>query len=192
MFAVTSQDGIADIEELAERPILSLNSGPSMAPVSGRHYALADGAGTAIVTDAGGTTYDVILVRNGVIPWTRETWIGPLYQGHMTGFPSVDVKSIGAGGGSIASVDGGGMLHVGSQSAGSSPGPVCYGRGGVQPTVTDAALVLGYIDPDYFLGGRMALAVDAARSAVATEIAGPLGLTVDDARWRSSSSQPGQ
>src|SRR3979409_83955 len=111
MFAVTSQGGIADIEELAERPILSLNSGPSMAPGSGRHYALADHGHTAIVTDAGGTTYDVSLVRNGAIPWTRETWIGPLYQGHMTGFPSVDVKSIGAGGGSIASVDGGGMLH---------------------------------------------------------------------------------
>jgi N-methylhydantoinase A len=181
MFAVTSQGGIADIEELAERPILSLNSGPSMAPVSGRHYALADHGHTAIVTDAGGTTYDVSLVRNGAIPWTRETWIGPLYQGHMTGFPSVDVKSIGAGGGSIASVDGGGMLHVGPQSAGSNPGPVCYGRGGVHPTVTDAALVLGYIDPDFFLGGRMALAVDAARMAVATQIAQPLGLSLDDA-----------
>ena len=138
-------------------------------------------ADTAIVTDAGGTTYDVSLVRNGAIPWTRETWIGPLYQGHMTGFPSVDVKSIGAGGGSIASVDGGGMLHVGPQSAGSNPGPVCYGRGGVQPTVTDAALVLGYIDPDFFLGGRMALAVEAARTAVATQIAQPLGLSLDDA-----------
>ena len=185
MFAVTSQGGIADIEELAERPILSLNSGPSMAPVSGRHYALAERGHTAttaaIVTDAGGTTYDVSLVRNGAIPWTRETWIGPIYQGHMTGFPSVDVKSIGAGGGSIASVDGGGMLHVGPQSAGSNPGPVCYGRGGVHPTVTDAALVLGYIDPDFFLGGRMALAVDAARTAVATQIARPLGLSLDDA-----------
>jgi N-methylhydantoinase A len=181
MFAVTSQGGIADIEELAERPILSLNSGPSMAPVSGRHYALAEHGHTAIVTDAGGTTYDVSLVRNGAIPWTRETWIGPLYQGHMTGFPSVDVKSIGAGGGSIASVDGGGMLHVGPQSAGSNPGPVCYGRGGIHPTVTDAALVLGYIDPDFFLGGRMALAVEAARTAIATQIAQPLGLSLDDA-----------
>lgn len=181
MFAVTSQGGIADIEELAERPILSLNSGPSMAPVSGRHYAQAEHGHTAIVTDAGGTTYDVSLVRNGAIPWTRETWIGPLYQGHMTGFPSVDVKSIGAGGGSIASVDGGGMLHVGPQSAGSHPGPVCYRRGGAHPTVTDAALVLGYIDPDFFLGGRMALAVDAARAAIATQIAQPLGLSIDDA-----------
>src|SRR5260370_30946225 len=152
-----------------------------MAPVAGRKYARRAGGGGAIVTDAGGTTYDVSLVRNGAIPWTRETWIGPLYQGHMTGFPSVDVKSIGAGGGSIASVDGGGMLHVGPQSAGSNPGPVWYGCGGVHPTVTDAALVLGYIDPNFFLGGRKALAVDAARMAVATQIAQPLGLSLDDA-----------
>ena len=111
-FAVTSQGGISDISAMAERPILSLNSGPSMAPVAGRHYAQRAGGGTAIVTDAGGTTYDVSLVRDGAIPWTRETWIGPVYQGHMTGFPSVDVKSIGAGGGSIAYVDRGGMPAV--------------------------------------------------------------------------------
>ena len=181
MFAVTSQGGVADIDELADRPILSLNSGPSMAPVAGRHYASTEGAKAAIVTDAGGTTYDVSLVLNGAIPWTRETWIGPIYQGHMTGFPSVDVKSIGAGGGSIASVDAGGLLHVGPESAGSTPGPVCYGRGGTRPTVTDAALVLGYIDPDYFLGGRMGLAVEAAQAAIETEIAAPLGLGVDEA-----------
>jgi N-methylhydantoinase A len=132
-FAVTSRGGISDIAAMAERPILSLNSGPSMAPVAGRHYARHAGGSTAIVTDAGGTTFDVSLVRNGAIPWTRETWIGPVYQGHMTGFPSVDVKSIGAGGGSIAHVDRGGMLHVGPASAGSNPGPACYGRGGSRP-----------------------------------------------------------
>src|SRR5258708_7746009 len=98
-FAVTSQGGISDISAMAERPILSLNSGPSMAPVAGRHYARHAGGSTAIVTDAGGTTFDVSLVRNGAIPWTRETWIGPVYQGHMPGFPSVDVKSVGGGGG---------------------------------------------------------------------------------------------
>ncbi len=180
-FAVTSQGGISDISAMAERPILSLNSGPSMAPVAGRHYAKRAGGATAIVTDAGGTTYDVSLVRNGAIPWTRETWIGPLYQGHMTGFPSVDVKSIGAGGGSIAYVDRGGMLHVGPASAGSNPGPACYGRGGTRPTVTDAAVALGYIDPEFFLGGRMKLAVDAAVAAIEGEVAKPLGLSVDDA-----------
>ena len=180
-FAVTSQGGISDITAMAERPILSLNSGPSMAPVAGRHYARRVGGSTAIVTDAGGTTYDVSLVRHGAIPWTRETWIGPLYQGHMTGFPSVDVKSIGAGGGSIAHVDRGGMLHVGPASAGSNPGPACYGRGGARPTVTDAAVVLGYIDPEFFLGGRMKLAADAAAAVIEAEVAKPLSLAVDDA-----------
>jgi N-methylhydantoinase A len=181
VFAVTSQGGIADVAAVAERPILSLNSGPSMAPVAGRHYARHAGGATAIVTDAGGTTYDVSLVRNGVIPWTRETWIGPIYRGHMTGFPSVDVKSIGAGGGSIAYVDRGGMLHVGPASAGSNPGPACYDRGGTRPTVTDAVVALGYIDPDFFLGGRIKLAVDAAIAAIEADVAAPLGLSVDDA-----------
>ena len=87
-----------------------------MAPVAGRTTpALDAGAATAIVADTGGTSYDVSLVRRGRIPWTRETWLGEPYDGHITGFPSVDVKSIGAGGGSIAWVDDGGLLHVGPQ-----------------------------------------------------------------------------
>ena len=179
--AVTSQGGLIELQALAERPILSLNSGPSMAPVAGRHFAGLESADTAIVTDAGGTTYDVSLVRRGVLPWTRDTWLGPMYQGHFTGFPSVDVKSVGAGGGSIASVDALGLLRVGPESAGSEPGPVCYGRGGTRPTVTDAAVVLGYIDPAFFLGGSMALAVDAAHRAIAEQIAAPLQVSVEEA-----------
>jgi N-methylhydantoinase A len=181
IFAVTSQGGLVDVDDLAERPILALNSGPSMAPVAGRYFAQLEGARTAIVTDAGGTTYDVSLVRDGALPWTRETWLGPIYQGHLTGFPSVDVKSVGAGGGSIASVDSAGLLHVGPESAGSTPGPVCYGRGGTRPTVTDAAVVLGYIDPAFFLGGQMGLARAEARSAIETQVAAPLGLSVEEA-----------
>jgi N-methylhydantoinase A len=181
IFAVTSQGGLVDVSDLAERPILALNSGPAMAPVAGRHFAELEGASTAIVTDAGGTTYDVSLVKDGALPWTRETWLGPIYQGNLTGFPSVDVKSVGAGGGSIARVDSAGLLHVGPESAGSTPGPVCYGRGGTRPTVTDAAVALGYIDPAFFLGGRMSLALQAARDAIHTEVAGPLGLSVEEA-----------
>src|SRR5207248_3043310 len=129
-----SQGGVMDAEDMAEAPIHSINSGPSMAPVAGRHFALRDAAAdVAIVADTGGTSYDVSLVRRGRIPWTRETWLGEPFFGHMTGFPSVDVKSIGAGGGSIASVDEGGLLHVGPESAGSVPGPVLYGRGGGRP-----------------------------------------------------------
>jgi N-methylhydantoinase A len=179
---VTSAGGMLDAADVARAPIHSLNSGPSMAPVAGRHYAARDADfDTAVIADTGGTSYDVSLVRRGRIPWTRETWLGEPYLGHMTGFPSVDVKSIGAGGGSIAWVDEGGLLHVGPQSAGSVPGPVCYGRGGTRPTVTDASLVLGYIDPDYFLGGAMRLDVDAARDAVARDVGGPLGLDLDEA-----------
>jgi N-methylhydantoinase A len=181
IFAVTSQGGLVSVDDMAERPILALNSGPSMAPVAGRHFAELEGARAAIVTDAGGTTYDVSLVKDGVIPWTRDTWLGAIYRGHLTGFPSVDVKSIGAGGGSIARVDASGLLHVGPESAGSTPGPVCYGRGGTLPTVTDAAVVLGYIDPAYFLGGRMGLALQAARDALQQQVAGPLGLNLEDA-----------
>ncbi len=181
IFAVTSQGGLVDVADLAERPILALNSGPAMAPVAGRHFAEMEGAATAIVTDAGGTTYDVSLVKDGALPWTRETWLGPIYQGNLTGFPSVDVKSVGAGGGSIARVDSAGLLQVGPESAGSTPGPVCYGRGGTRPTVTDAAVVLGYIDPAFFLGGQMSLALEAAREAIRRDVAAPLGLSVENA-----------
>jgi N-methylhydantoinase A len=179
---VTSGGGVLDAAAVANAPIYSLGSGPAMAPVAGRVFAARDGgATTAVVADTGGTSYDVSLVRRGRIPWTRETWLGEPFFGHMTGFPSVDVKSIGAGGGSIASVDEGGLLHVGPESAGSVPGPVCYARGGSRPTVTDAALVLGYIDPEYFLGGAMRLAADGARSALESQIAAPLRLRVEEA-----------
>ena len=179
---VTSSGGALDARDVAAAPIHSLNSGPSMAPVAGRHFAAVDAeADTAVVADTGGTSYDVSVVRRGRIPWTRETWLGRPYFGHMTGLPSVDVRSVGAGGGSIAHVDAGGLLHVGPESAGADPGPVCYGAGGTRPTMTDACLVLGYVDPDYFLGGRERLDLDAAREAIATQIGEPLGLAVHDA-----------
>ncbi len=179
---VTSQGGVMDAADIADSPIHLINSGPSMAPVSGRYFAQVDeGYDTAVIADTGGTTYDVSLVRRGRIPWTRETWIGQPYRGHMTGFPSVDVKSIGAGGGSIAWVDDGGMLHVGPQSAGAVPGPACYGQGGELPTVTDASLVLGHLDADFFLGGTMALDAGAARTALTEHVAGPMNLSLEDA-----------
>lgn len=179
---VTSQGGIMDADDVAEAPIHAIGSGPAMAPVAGRHYALQDaGSDTAVIADTGGTSYDVSLVRQGRIPWTRETWLGQRFRGHMTGFPSVDVKSIGAGGGSIAWVDSGGLLHVGPQSAGSTPGPACYGTGGTAPTVTDCSLLLGYIDPAFFLGGAMQLDLAAARQALQSDVAEPLGLGLEEA-----------
>jgi N-methylhydantoinase A len=182
LLVVTASGGVLDAETMAAAPIHSINSGPSMAPVAGRYYADQDArAETAVVADTGGTSYDVGLVRHGRIPWTRESWLGRQYESDLTGFPSVDVKSIGAGGGSIAWVDEGGLLRVGPRSAGADPGPACYARGGVYPTVTDAAVVLGYIDPGYFLGGTIALDMRAGREALERDVGTPLALSVDDA-----------
>jgi N-methylhydantoinase A len=182
LLMVTSSGGVVDAADMAAAPIHAINSGPAMAPVAGRHYAALDGAGEdAVVADTGGTSYDVALVRRGRIPVTRETWLGLEYEGHITGFPAVDVRSVGAGGGSIAWIDSGGLLHVGPQSAAADPGPACYGRGGVEPTVTDAAVVLGCIDPDYFLGGSMELDAGAARLAVGERVGAPLGLDEGEA-----------
>jgi N-methylhydantoinase A len=182
LLVVTASGGVLDAETMAAAPIHSINSGPSMAPVAGRYYAERDAdAQTAVIADTGGTSYDVGLVRHGRIPWTRESWLGRQYESDLTGFPSVDVKSIGAGGGSIAWVDEGGLLRVGPGSAGADPGPACYARGGEHPTVTDAAVVLGYIDPGYFLGGAIALDVPAARAALERDVAGPLELSVENA-----------
>ena len=179
---VTSQAGVMDAEDIADSPIHLINSGPSMAPVSGRYFAKVDEEyDSAVVTDTGGTTYDVSLVRKGGIPWTRETWIGEPYRGHMTGFPSVEVKSIGAGGGSIAWVDEGGMLHVGPQSAGAVPGPACYRQGGEKATVTDASLVLGHIDPVFFLGGEMELDLNSSEKVILEDVAKPMGLALEEA-----------
>ena len=182
LLMVTSNGGVLDADAVAAAPILAINSGPSMAPVAGLHFARAHaGSSTAIVADTGGTSYDVSLVRDGHIPRTRETWLGDRIYGHMTGFPSIDITSIGAGGGSIAWVDDGGLLRIGPDSAGADPGPACYGMGGSQPTVTDACVFLGYIDPDYFLGGRMKLDADASREAIKRDVAQSLGLDVETA-----------
>lgn len=179
---LTSQGGMLDANDIAGMPIHAINSGPSMAPIAGRHYAALDfTAVNVIVADAGGTTYDVSLVRAGRIPLTKESWIGQPFRGHMTGFPSIDIKSVGAGGGSIAWVDAGGLLNVGPKSAGAIPGPVCYGTGGTEPTLTDAAVVLGYLDPAYFLGGTMKLDTAAAAHAIREKVAGALGIGLQDA-----------
>ena len=176
----TVSGGLMHVEDVADRPIFMVKSGPAMAPLAGIAYAEAEGLGRdVLVVDAGGTTFDVSMVRDGAVKYTRETWLGGLFSGHNLGLSSVDVRSVGAGGGSIAWIDPGGLLRVGPESAGADPGPACYARGGDAATVTDAAVVLGYIDPDAFLGGRMTLDVDAARRAVAA-LAEPLGKAVEE------------
>lgn len=185
IMVLTSGGGMVEARDVAEAPIKVINSGPSMAPISGRYYAGLEGeADDIIVADTGGTTYDISLVRDGTVPMTRELWIGQPLLGHLVGYPSVEVKSIGAGGGSIAHVDAGGLMRVGPKSAGAVPGPACYGRGGVLPTVTDAALALGYIDADFFLGGAIKLDRQASIDAIQCHVAAPLGLDVDEASWR--------
>lgn len=176
LVAATSMGGVLPIEHLAQRPIYAVKSGPSLAPVAARLYAERELAtGDAIVCDTGGTSFDASLVRDGAPVFTRETWLGEPFSGHHTGLASVDVRSIGAGGGSIASIDSGGLLRVGPDSAGADPGPACYGRGGRRPTVTDAACVLGYLDPDRFLGGAMRLDATAAVKAL-TDLGQQIGL----------------
>jgi N-methylhydantoinase A len=181
LLVVTSFGGVLTLDDVAGRPIHSVNSGPAMAPVAGKTYASE--WPNAIICDMGGTSFDVSLIRDGYIKFTRETWLGGTFTGHMTGLSSVEVKSIGAGGGSIAWIDSGGLLRVGPDSAGATPGPACYGRGGEEPTVTDAAVVLGYLDPEYFLGGRIALDPVKARDAIRMRVSDRLGLGVEQAAY---------
>jgi len=167
LFVSTSVGGCMNVKDIAERPIHTVKSGPAMAPVAGLKYAEVEDLGKdLLVCDSGGTTFDVGLVRAGELVFTRDTWLGRQWTGDLVGMSTVDVRSVGAGGGSIAWVDSGGLLRVGPQSAGSTPGPVCYGQGGTEPTVTDAAVALGYIDPSYFVGGRMKLDLEAAQDAI--------------------------
>ncbi|SEB57833.1 hydantoinase/oxoprolinase family protein [Streptomyces melanosporofaciens] len=178
LLVVTSEGAVLDVADVLDRPVLLLNSGPSMAPLVGA--AAAPDRETVVVCDMGGTTFDVSLVEKGVVRHTREAWLGEPFVGHLTGLSSVAVSSIGAGGGSIAWIDGGGLLRVGPQSARSTPGPAAYGRGGEEPTVTDACVVLGYLDASGFEGG-FTLDRDAAVRAIESRIAGPLGMTIQQA-----------
>jgi N-methylhydantoinase A len=180
----TAAGGCSSIDALIEKPIYTVGSGPAMAPIAAKTYSAIEGMGEdVIVCDTGGTTFDVGVVRDGRLTFSRDTWLGPRYTGDLLGISAVDMRSIGAGGGSIAWIDDGGLMRVGPMSAGSVPGPACYGRGGTKPTVSDAAVVLGYFDPDYFLGGRMKLDVEAARRAV-HGVALRIGLTIEETAFR--------
>ncbi len=175
LMVVTSEGAVLDVADVVERPVLTINSGPSMAPLVGARSA--PDANVVIVCDMGGTTFDVSLVEFGQVQHTREAWLGEPFVGNLTGLSSVAVHSIGAGGGSIAWIDQGGMLRVGPQSARSDPGPAAYGRGGELPTVTDACVLLGYLNAETFTGG-FSLDRRAAERAMSKHIAEPLGMTV--------------
>ncbi|HTY54993.1 MAG TPA: hydantoinase/oxoprolinase family protein [Candidatus Binataceae bacterium] len=165
--------GSATVPEIEKRPVLTIGSGPAAGPAAGLFYGSADGEKDLMVIDMGGTSFEVSLISNGTITMSRETEIEQM----PIGVAAVDVHSVGAGGGSIAWIDGGGMLRVGPQSAGADPGPACYGHGGENPTVTDANVVLGYLNPDFFLGGRVKLDRSLSEKAI-ERVAKPLGLDV--------------
>jgi N-methylhydantoinase A len=171
-----SRGGITSVESIAKRPVSLLLSGPAAGVVAGKDTAQQSGLENVITIDIGGTSADISLVATGKPLISTEGRIGsfPLR------LPMVDVNTIGAGGGSIAWVDSAGGIRVGPQSAGAEPGPVCYGRGGSEPTVTDASVVLGYINPDYFAGGTIALDADAAHHAL-EQLGERLGLSAVEA-----------
>lgn len=154
-----------------------INSGPAAGAMAAAHLTQALGREYAIGADMGGTTFDISIIDNG-IPRTT-TWGG--VTEYPIKLPMVDMKTIGAGGGSIAWVDEHGVLYVGPQSAGSDPGPACYGWGGVLPTVSDANLLLGRLNPSYFLGGKLSLYPEKARTAVTAHVSEKMGMTVDEA-----------
>lgn len=177
LLVMQSNGGVALPEIVAKLPASTVLSGPAGGPVAGAAYARGAGSEDCLIFDMGGTSYDVSLVREGGVHLTHEGEINR----QSVSLPMIDVHTIGAGGGSIGWIDEGGLLHMGPQSAGADPGPVAYGRGGQEPTCTDADVVLGYIDPDYFLGGRMKMDAQAAAEAIDLRIATPLGLSVQEA-----------
>ncbi len=176
---ITSSGGRTSPAEVIARPILLCLSGPSAAPQAGCRLSRSEGVphGNVLTTDMGGTSFEVSVSVEWNTPMHREGMIG----NHMLGIPSVEVKTIGAGGGSIARVDAGGFIHVGPESAGAMPGPACYGRGGTLPTVTDANLVRGLLLPEAFAAGTLTLDVAAAETAIRTHVADPLGLDIREA-----------
>jgi len=186
LFIATSGGGVLDPSEIIKKPILTVNSGPSMLPVAARQIAIEKKDSNEVIgIDMGGTSFDISFVRNGMIVLTEDSKINPNeVGGDKLGIPKVDVESVGSGGGSIAWIDSADYLHVGPQSAGALPGPACYGLGGKKPTLTDANLLLGYLNPDYFLGGQMKIYPDKAKNVLREEIANKLNIDVIEASSR--------
>lgn len=176
---ITGNGGVMPVEEIVDAPIWTVDAGPTMLPNAAGHFVESElGKSDVIALDMGGTSLDMGVVRDGMIPRIRDAEVG---NSHMMGIEKVEIKSIGSGGGSIAWVDDGKLLHVGPQSAGSEPGPACYGRGGTRPTVTDAALTLGYLSPEYFLGGDMEIVPHRAEAALEEHVGEPLGMNAVNA-----------
>ncbi len=177
LYVMQSNGGVITANAAREFPVRTVMSGPSGGVMGGLYLSKAIGRDNVVTIDMGGTSSDMGVIAEGRAITVDESDV------HMWPIlaPMIEILAIGAGGGSIAWLDEGGALRVGPQSAGAEPGPVCYGRGGEQPTVSDACLVLGRLDPDYFLGGEMSLDTAGARTAIKETIADPLGMTVEAA-----------
>ncbi|GHG98087.1 hydantoinase/oxoprolinase family protein [Pseudodonghicola xiamenensis] len=174
-----SNGGISTVDACARRPIHILMSGPAGGVIGGAAEAVMAGTPNIITVDIGGTSADISTIPGGAVKVmnARDTFV----SGHPVLAPMIDLVTIGAGGGSVAFIDEAGGFQVGPRSAGSEPGPACYGRGGVEPTVTDAQIVLGRLDPDMALGGSLQLDAELSRIAVDEMIAKPLGISVTEA-----------
>ncbi len=177
LLLMQSNGGVMSPQVAQRSPALTLLSGPAAGPQAGLGYVRLHGHNHCITVDMGGTSFDAALVRDGTPIVVTEGEINR----YRIALPMLDIVTIGAGGGSIGWIDEGGLLRMGPQSAGADPGPACYAKGGTLPTCTDADLLLGYLDPDYFAGGKLELDLAGARRAVEEHIARPLGLSLEEA-----------
>ena len=186
LFVMQSGGGIATAETMVRFPVRMIESGPAAGALMAAAYGKLTGHADLVAFDMGGTTAKLSLIAGGAPQTIREFELHRIRLQPGSGIPmniqAIDLVEIGAGGGSIARVETG-VLRVGPDSAAASPGPICYGLGGTEPTVTDANLLLGYLNPDYFLGGRMRLDVAGARRGIEARVARPLGLSVAEAAW---------
>jgi N-methylhydantoinase A len=181
-----SNGGVLSTERACTQPIVLVESGPVGGCIGAASYAQALGFENVVAFDMGGTTAKCALVEEGRFAVTSTYYVGGYVKGVPIKSPVIEITEVGSGGGSIAWLDELNQLHVGPQSAGSTPGPVCYGRGGTEPTVTDANLLLGRLNPANFLGGEIGLDTEAAAQAVRDRIAGPLGFTGPDGLIRAA------
>ncbi len=176
LLIMQSNGGVMSPEVARESAALTLLSGPAAGPGAGLEFTRAHGQENCIVVDMGGTSFEAALVDGSPVMVNEGS-----IDRHRLALPMLGIHTIGAGGGSIGWIDEGGLLRMGPQSAGAAPGPVSYSKGGTRPTCTDADLVLGYLNPEFFAGGKMALDIEAAKAAIKEHIAGPLGLSIEEA-----------
>ena len=174
-----SNGGLAIGQAMTDRSVYAINSGPASAPAAGLYVCEPFGKKDVITVDMGGTSFDITLTKDGSTNINKNID----FLRYRIGVPMIQVETLGAGGGSIGWIDETGLMQMGPQSAGSDPGPACYGQGGTLPTVSDANIVLGYLNPDGLVGGRLPLDTQKAYDAVRSNLADPLGLSVERAAY---------